>query len=96
MGPLIQCSEGENPRKGLDDMLYRSIKPLLVDAIQVREAVEVPTEGGILRAKPGDWLVRDADGNLTRCDDANFKCTFESLATSRRLEEFVEGKHWGC
>jgi hypothetical protein len=77
-------------------MLYRTIKPLLVDAIQVKEAVDVPTDGGVLHAKPGDWLVRDANGNLSRCDDISFKCTFESLSTSRRLEEFIEAKPCGC
>ena len=77
-------------------MLYRNIKPLLVEAVQVKEAVDVPTNGGVLHAKRGDWLIRDAQGNLTRCDDADFKCTFESLETSRSPEEFTEAKHWGC
>ena len=77
-------------------MLYRTIEPLLVDAIQVKEAVDIPTDGGVLHAKPGDWLVRDAHGNLSRCDDLNFKCTFESLGTGRPLEEIIESKPCGC
>ena len=40
-------------------MLYRSIKPLIVDAIQVAEAKEIVTEGGLLRVNAGDWLIRD-------------------------------------
>src|SRR5258708_15196510 len=37
-------------------MLYRNIKPLVVEAVQVKEAVDVPTNGGVLHAKRGDWL----------------------------------------
>ena len=87
---------GKPPEAIKPSMLYRNIKPLVVEAVQVKEAVDVPTNGGVLHAKRGDWLIRDAQGNLTRCDDADFKCTFESLETSRGLEEFVEAKSWGC
>ena len=77
-------------------MLYRTIKPLLVDAIQVKEPLEVPTQGGVLHVKPGDWLIRDTQGNLTRCDDMNFKCSYQSLDGSRDLAYFAEGKPCGC
>jgi hypothetical protein len=77
-------------------MLYRSIKPLVVDAIQVKESGEVCTKEGSLRVKAGDWLVRDPQGNLVRCDDINFKCTYESLALSSPIEELNEGKPCGC
>ncbi len=77
-------------------MLYRTIKPLLVDAIQVKEPVDVPTPGGVLHAKPGDWLIRDAQGNLLRCDDINFKCSYQSLDGRGDLEYFAESKPCGC
>jgi len=77
-------------------MLYRTVKPLLVDAIQVKEAGEVRTKEGVLRVKAGDWLVRDAQGNLVRCDDINFKCTYESVATAVRIEDLNESKPCGC
>ncbi len=77
-------------------MLYRSIKPLLVDAVQIKEHADVPTNGGILHLNPGDWLVRDPLGNFVRCDDTHFKCTYELLDSSARLEEFREGKPCGC
>ena len=63
-------------QKRKNKMLYRSIKPLVVDAVQVKEAGEVCTKEGTLRVKAGDWLVRDPQGNLARCDDINFKCTY--------------------
>ena len=77
-------------------MLYRTIKPLLVEAIQVNEPTDVSTESGLLHANPGDWLIRDAQGNLTRCDDINFKCSFEPLSVSRELQQFAESKPCGC
>jgi hypothetical protein len=77
-------------------MIYRTIKPLLVDAIQVTEPTDVPTKGGLLRVQPGDWLIRDAHGNLTRCDDLNFKCSYEALDGHSDLEYFAEGKPCGC
>jgi hypothetical protein len=77
-------------------MIYRTIKPLLVDAIQVKESQDIPTESGLLRVKPGDWLIRDAQGNLMRCDDLNFKCSYELLDGRNDLEYFAEGKPCGC
>lgn len=77
-------------------MLYRTIKPLVVDAIQVEESKEIVTGGGLLHVKAGDWLVRDAQGNLVRCDDITFKCTYESLANAGRVEDLREAKPCGC
>jgi hypothetical protein len=77
-------------------MLYRSIKPLIIDAIQVEEAKDIVTERGVLHVNAGDWLVRDPQGNLVRCDDLNFKCTYEVLNNSVCLEQFSEGKPCGC
>jgi hypothetical protein len=77
-------------------MLYRSIKPLVVEAVQVAEQTEVRTETGILHAERGDWLVRDPQGNLVLCDDINFKCTYESLAGSGPIEALNESKPCGC
>ena len=68
----------------------------MVDAVQVTEDGEVRTAAGVLQVKAGDWLVRDPQGNLVRCDDINFKCTYELFENSARLEEFHEGKSWGC
>jgi len=77
-------------------MIYRTIKPLLVDAIQANEPLDIPTENGPVHIKRGDWLIRDPQGNLSRWDDISFKSTYESLNTSRQLEELCEGKAWGC
>ena len=77
-------------------MVYRSIKPILVDAVQVKEASDVATPGGVLHLKAGDWLVRDSQGNLLRCNDTDFKCTYEALNTSLNVEQLQESKPCGC
>jgi len=77
-------------------MVYRSIKPILVDAVQVKEATKVPTPGGLLYLQAGDWLVRDPQGNLARFNDIDFKCTYEVLNNSISVEELHESKPCGC
>jgi hypothetical protein len=78
-------------------MRYRSIKPLIVDAVQVNGPADVPTGEGILRAKAGDWLVRDPQGNVKICDNLYFTTNFASLKRSAPLEQFREqGCGGGC
>jgi hypothetical protein len=77
-------------------MLYRSIKPLIIEAAQVQEAQDIPTEKGTLHVDAGDWVIRDPQGNLIRCDDMNFKCTYDVLNDFERLEQFSESKPCGC
>lgn len=77
-------------------MVYRSIKPILVDAVQFKEAGNVPTPGGVLHLEPGDWLVRDPQGNVIRLSDIDFKCTYEALNTSVSVEQLHESKPCGC
>lgn len=77
-------------------MVYRSIKPILVDAVQFKEAANVPTSGGVLHLEPGDWLVRDPQGNVIRFSDIDFKSTYEALNTSVSVEQLHESKPCGC
>ena len=77
-------------------MLYRSTKQQVVEALQVQEAVEVPTPEGILRAEVGDWLIIDPQGNLDRCDNLNFQCTYEAVDDSGHYAQVSEGKPCGC
>jgi hypothetical protein len=77
-------------------MLYRSVKPLLVEAVQVNEAADIPTPGGVVHVNAGDWLVRDPQGNFVRCDDISFKCTYERLEAPASVADLHEGKPYGC
>ena len=86
-----ECSGGTQSH-----MLYRTIKPLLVDAIQMNEPADVRTDGGLLHVKAGDWLIRDEQGNLICCDDTSFKCSYKILDTRNELELLSEGRPCGC
>jgi len=77
-------------------MLYRSTTEQVVEAIQVEEAVDVPTPGGVLRAEAGEWLILDPQGNLNRCDNVNFKCTYEAADDSSQYARISESKPCGC
>ena len=76
-------------------MRYRSIKPLIVDAIQMNEPTDVQTCDGVLHAAAGDWLVRDPQGNAKFCDDLYFKKNYAPLKDSAPLEQFRERTHRG-
>ena len=81
---------GLKGRETLRIMRYRSIKPLIVDAIQVNGPTDVQTCDGVLHAGPGDWLVRDPQGNAKLCEDLYFKKNYAPLKDSIPLEHFRE------
>lgn len=81
---------GAPSRDDSEAMKYRSIKPLIVEAVQVSGPVDVPHPGGILHAAAGDWVVLDPQGNVRVCDDAHFRVNYAPLQCSRGLEHFRE------
>jgi hypothetical protein len=91
VGPDVEAPKGDH-----QIMLYRSTREKVVEAIQVQEAMDVPTAGGILRAEAGDWLILDPHGNLNRCDNINFQCTYEIADDSSQYAKVAEGKPCGC
>lgn len=74
---------------------YRSIRPLIVDAIQVHGPADFPTCSGVLHASSGDWVLRDPQGNLRRCSDTFFKSNYAPMRTSKPLEQFREEEPCG-
>jgi hypothetical protein len=83
-------------RENFKLMTYRNIKPLVVDAVQISGPTDVPTSVGVLRAKSGDWLVRDPQGNVKLCDDLYFIENYAPLKDSTPLEQFRERTSGGC
>jgi|SRR5215472_6913747 len=78
-------------------MRYHSIKPLIVDAIQVSGPAEIPTRDGLLHASAGDWLVSDPQGNTKLCRDHFFRANFTAMPHSGTIQEFREpGSSGGC
>jgi len=87
---------GARPTELMKHTLYRSTQEQVVEAIQVSEAMDIPTTGGVLHAEAGDWLILDPQGNLNRCDNINFQCTYEAIVDSDRYARVDEGKPCGC
>jgi hypothetical protein len=45
-----------------------------------RLGLEVPTPDGMAIAEPGEWIIRDAKGDLYRCPDDMFTERYEPAA----------------
>jgi hypothetical protein len=81
---------GAAARENRRVMRYRSIKPLIVDAIQAHGPADVPTDEGMLHAAAGDWLVRDPHGNTKLCKDLFFRRNFTAMPGSEPVDQFRE------
>ena len=75
-------------------MFYRTVKPILVDAIRTEEAVTLPTAHGNVHAEAGEWLVRNADGSIFVVSHERFQNTFEKMDGDLYAE--TEGRPCGC
>jgi hypothetical protein len=86
----LTAKMGVTTRDNSKIMTFRNIKPLVVDAIQMSGPTDVPTSGGVLRGRAGDWLVRDPQGNVKLCDNLYFINNYAPLKDSQPLEQFSE------
>lgn len=77
-------------RENIKTVRYRSIRPLIVDAIQVHGPADFPTGNGVLHASLGDWVLRDPHGNVRLCSDFFFRSNYAPLRSSEPLEQFRE------
>lgn len=81
---------GKKYNEGSGSTKYRSIKPLIVDAVQVSGPADVPNRGGVMHATVGDWMVLDAQGNLRVYHDHYFRHNYAPLKGSSSLDQFRE------
>jgi hypothetical protein len=77
-------------------VLYKSVKPIIVDAIFADEPIEVETDDGRIQVNKGEWLVRGVAGELYSCDASSFASTFERMESIKTLDDYSEGKPCGC
>jgi len=75
---------------------FRTVKPIIVEAMQLKEPLDVNNGKEITHAKPGDWIVRGPGGTYYTCSDTEFKCTYEHLVENRYAESGSEGHECGC
>jgi hypothetical protein len=75
---------------------FRTVKPIIVEAMQLTEPMDVNTGKEIVHAKPGDWVVQGPGGVYFTCSDTEFKCTYEHLVETRYFENGSQGHECGC
>ena len=92
MATIVSFIEQEDSKT----VRYRNIKPLIVDATQVIGPADFPTSGGVLHASPGDWVVRDSQGNVRIHNDLYFRSNYVPMRSAEPLEQFREQKPCGC
>ena len=56
--------------------LYRTSRPMTVDALQCTEARTISTDLGFINVKQGDWVVCGEGGEIYIVDNAFFQRTF--------------------
>lgn len=52
-------------------------KPIPIKCKQIHQAFEVESLEGLVKGKPGDWLMVGVDGEKYVCDDRIFKKTYD-------------------
>lgn len=57
-------------------MKYRK-KPIVIEAYQTSERVEIETLEGVMVANPGDWIITGVKGERYPCKDDIFQETYE-------------------
>ena len=58
---------------------YYRKRPVIVRAMRIHFAFEVETTEGIIKGKPGDWLVEGIEKELYPCKHSVFKDTYEEV-----------------
>jgi len=52
-------------------------KPVVIEAIQLTERIEIQTLEGVMVGDPGDWLITGVKGEKYPCKDDIFRATYE-------------------
>jgi len=65
--------------------MYRTLRPMIVDAVQCEEPRTIATDLGFVNAKRGEWLICGEGGECYIVDDAFFQRTFVSLQNNSQI-----------
>lgn len=52
-------------------------RPVVIEAYQTGETVEIETREGTMRADPGDWIITGVEGEQYPCKPDIFRKTYE-------------------
>ena len=58
---------------------YRK-RPVIIDAVQLTERVEIETLEGVMIGEVGDWLITGVKGEMYPCKPDIFEMTYEAVA----------------
>jgi hypothetical protein len=77
--------------------LYRTLRPIIVDARQCTHAETITTDLGFINTKQGEWVIRGESGECYVLDDALFRRAFIPLQGDARAttdpQAQVRSKH---
>ncbi|HUV93925.1 MAG TPA: hypothetical protein VMX14_03740 [Anaerolineae bacterium] len=63
-------------------------KPVIIDAVRIKQKVTIKTREGTLKGYPGDWLITGLAGERYPCGDDIFRASYEPVdAAARRMME---------
>lgn len=54
-------------------------KPIVVEAVQLTEEVQIETLEGVMTGRPGDWLITGVNGEKYPCKPDIFEATYEPV-----------------
>jgi hypothetical protein len=65
--------------------MYRTLRPIIVDAVQCNEPKTIATDLGFINAKRGEWIISGEGGECYIVDNAFFQRTFVSLQKNSHI-----------
>jgi len=54
-------------------------RPVIIDAVRIRNRVTIKTREGTLKGYPGEWLITGVAGERYPCGDDIFRATYEPV-----------------
>lgn len=75
--------------------IYRTSRPMIVDAVRCTGAKTIATDLGFINVKRGDWVICGECNDCYVVDDAFFQRTFVAVQGHLRTPEPDEWKLWG-
>ncbi len=65
--------------------MYRTLRPMIVDAVQCAEPKTIATDLGFINAKRGEWVICGEGGECYIVDNAFFQRIFVSLQKNSQI-----------
>lgn len=70
----------EKPKNKQDVMpMYFRKKPVVIEAYQTHEELDIFTLEGVMHATPGDWIITGVNGEQYPCKPDIFEKTYEPV-----------------